>query len=135
MLSSWPGATGEGAAQGAPARAVRRRHLNPAGRPAPAPAGRGRLGQAARFLGLVRVGQFPEGRVPLGGCAKASVLHHAAASRVVLLTTALPAKGTSGAEALRHVSGPGRPVHAVVDILAPDAAARLAAMTAQAPAR
>ncbi len=67
--------------------------------------------------------------------AKASVLYHAAASRVVLLTTALPAKGTSGAEALRHVSGPGRPVHAVVDILAPDAAARLAAMTAQALAR
>ncbi len=67
--------------------------------------------------------------------AKASVLHHAAAGRVVLLTTALPARGTSGAEALRHVSGPGRPVHAVVDVLAPDAAAHLAYVVAAAGSR
>lgn len=52
---------------------------------------------------------------------KASVLREAAAAPLVLLTTDLPAPGSAGAEALKLVCGPGKPVHAVVEMLGPSA--------------
>lgn len=51
---------------------------------------------------------------------KAAVLREAGKTPLVLLTADLPARGSSGAEALKQVTGPiGKPIQAVVDILKP----------------
>jgi hypothetical protein len=49
-------------------------------------------------------------------------------ARLVLLAPGLPPAGGSGAEMLAVVSGPGRPVTAVVDLLARDALVSLCAL-------
>lgn len=60
--------------------------------------------------------------------AKAAVAHEAEPhSRFGVLTVGLPA-GQSGGRALGAVTGSGRPVQAVVDLMADDAPARLAAL-------
>lgn len=46
----------------------------------------------------------------------AAVIHEAAVAPLVVLTTGAPARGSAGAEALRAVTGPGKPVHAVVEM-------------------
>jgi site-specific DNA-methyltransferase (adenine-specific) len=57
---------------------------------------------------------------------KAAVIHAAdPQARLVLLAPGLPAAGGPGAEMLSVACGAGRPVTAVVDLLAPDPAARL----------
>jgi hypothetical protein len=62
---------------------------------------------------------------------RAAVLHAGpAALPLVLLTTDAPARGTPGHQALSVVRGPGRPVVDVVELLAPDDRARLAALAA-----
>jgi site-specific DNA-methyltransferase (adenine-specific) len=48
---------------------------------------------------------------------KAAVLREVASTPLVLLTTDAPTRGSAGAEALKQVTGPERPVHAVVEIL------------------
>ncbi len=58
---------------------------------------------------------------------KAAVLRQAAPdSRLIVLTTDLPPKGSSGASALDAVCGPDRPILDVIDLTADDAAKRLA---------
>jgi site-specific DNA-methyltransferase (adenine-specific) len=47
---------------------------------------------------------------------RAAVLQQAGADPLVLLTTGLPAGGTPAAMALQQVTGPGKPVRAVVDM-------------------
>ena len=60
--------------------------------------------------------------------AKASVAHEAEPDAAfAVLTVGLPA-GPSGGRALDAVTGPGRPLTAVVDLMAPDAVARLVAL-------
>jgi DNA modification methylase len=60
---------------------------------------------------------------------KAAVIHAAdPTARLVLLAPGLPPVGGSGAEMLSVAAGPGRPVTAVVDLLAPDALASLCAL-------
>lgn len=58
---------------------------------------------------------------------KAAVLHEVGGSPLVLLTAGLPSRG-AGAEALERVVGPGKPVHAVIDLLEPEGLTRLAAL-------
>lgn len=61
--------------------------------------------------------------------ATAAVLHEtskAAPVPLILLTTDRPNKGNAGHEALRALSGHGKPVHAVVELLGPSAAGDLA---------
>lgn len=58
--------------------------------------------------------------------AKAAVLREAGDTPLVLLTTDVPEPGRAGAEALKQVVGPGKPVRAVVGLLDPGAAAALA---------
>jgi site-specific DNA-methyltransferase (adenine-specific) len=48
---------------------------------------------------------------------KAAVLQQVGNAPLVLLTTDVPARGGAGAEALRQVTGPKKPVHAVIEIL------------------
>lgn len=48
---------------------------------------------------------------------RAAVLRQGSDRPLVLLTTGLPAAGSAGAAALRQVSGPGKLIHAVVDLL------------------
>ncbi len=50
---------------------------------------------------------------------KAAVLYEVGGPALVLLTTDLPDANSSGAQALRKATGPGRPVFAVVEILLP----------------
>jgi DNA modification methylase len=60
---------------------------------------------------------------------KAAVIHAAdPRARLVLLAPGLPPAGGNSAEMLAVASGPGRPVTAVVDLLAPDALASLCAL-------
>lgn len=51
--------------------------------------------------------------------ARAAVLREGGATPLVLLTTDVPARGSAGAEALNQVTGPGKPVHAVFELLKP----------------
>jgi site-specific DNA-methyltransferase (adenine-specific) len=48
---------------------------------------------------------------------KAAVLREAASAPLVLLTTGAPVRGSAGAEALKQVTGPKKPVHAVIEML------------------
>jgi modification methylase len=48
---------------------------------------------------------------------KAAVLHEVTSAPLVLLTTGAPTRGSAGAEALRQVTGPNKPVHAVIEML------------------
>ncbi|MGH9056553.1 MAG: DNA-methyltransferase [Acidimicrobiales bacterium] len=48
---------------------------------------------------------------------KAAVLHESSDSPLVLLTAGVPARGSAGAQALERMTGEGRPIRAVVDIL------------------
>jgi DNA modification methylase len=48
---------------------------------------------------------------------KAAVLREVASAPLVLLTTDVPMRGSAGAEALKQVTGPKKPVHAVIEIL------------------
>jgi site-specific DNA-methyltransferase (adenine-specific) len=48
---------------------------------------------------------------------KAAVLHEMAGAPLVLLTTGAPVRGSAGAEALKHLTGPKKPVHAVIEML------------------
>jgi hypothetical protein len=50
---------------------------------------------------------------------KAAVLHEASNTPLVLLTTDVPVPGSAGAEALKQVTGPRRPIHAVIAMLTP----------------
>jgi len=60
---------------------------------------------------------------------RAAVLHAADPDRpIVLLTSGLPAARSSAAAALQRVTGPARPLDAVIDLSAPDAADRLAGL-------
>lgn len=63
---------------------------------------------------------------------KAAVLHGAGdpVPPLVVLTTGLPAPGSAGAAALAAVTGPGRPLHAVVELLSPAGRDRLGALAA-----
>jgi site-specific DNA-methyltransferase (adenine-specific) len=49
---------------------------------------------------------------------KAAVLHQVTRAPLVLLTTDLPPRG-SAAEALKELTGPGKPIYAVVEVLKP----------------
>ncbi|HET6965069.1 MAG TPA: site-specific DNA-methyltransferase [Acidimicrobiales bacterium] len=60
--------------------------------------------------------------------ARAAVLAGAGAPPPVVLSTHLPVSGTPGAEALAAVTGPGRPIRAVVGLLDPGAVERLRAL-------
>ena len=60
---------------------------------------------------------------------RASVLHSAGhGGRLVLLTTDRPAPNSAGHRALEAVTGPGKPVHAVIEMEDPDDLGRLAAL-------
>ena len=48
---------------------------------------------------------------------KAAVLREASSTPLVLLTTDVPMHGSPGAEALRQVTGPRKPVHTVIEML------------------
>ena len=48
---------------------------------------------------------------------KAAVLREASSTPLVLLTTDVPMHGSPGAETLRQVTGPRKPVHAVIEML------------------
>jgi site-specific DNA-methyltransferase (adenine-specific) len=48
---------------------------------------------------------------------KAAVLHVVSEAALVLLTTDVPKAGSAGAEALRHVTGPMKPIRAVIEML------------------
>jgi site-specific DNA-methyltransferase (adenine-specific) len=48
---------------------------------------------------------------------KAAVLREISSTPLVLLTTDAPARGSAGAEALKQVTGPRKPIHAVIEIL------------------
>lgn len=52
---------------------------------------------------------------------KAAVLREATGAPLVLLTTGLPPRGSTGTEALRQLTGPDKPVFAVIEVLAPSA--------------
>lgn len=59
---------------------------------------------------------------------RAAVLHEVRGTPVVLLTTEAPAPGSAGAEALRQVTGPKRPIHTVIPILEESGLAELRAL-------
>jgi len=59
---------------------------------------------------------------------KAAVLHSASGHPLVLLTAGVPARGSTGAAALACVTGPGKPVFSVVQMLGADATATLDAL-------
>ncbi len=48
---------------------------------------------------------------------KAAVLHEVGGAPFVLMTTGLPVGGSAGAEALKQLTGPEKPVHAVIEML------------------
>ncbi len=48
---------------------------------------------------------------------KAAVLREVGDRPLVLLTTDLPVRGSAGAEALRQLTGPGKPIHSVIEML------------------
>jgi site-specific DNA-methyltransferase (adenine-specific) len=48
---------------------------------------------------------------------KAAVLREVAHGPLVLLTTGAPVRGSAGAEALKQLTGPKKPVHAVIEML------------------
>jgi hypothetical protein len=58
---------------------------------------------------------------------KAAVLHEAGISqgRLVLLTTDVPPKGSAGASALDVMTGPGKPILQVVELLSAEGQAQL----------
>jgi hypothetical protein len=49
---------------------------------------------------------------------KAAVLHEVSNTPLVLLTTDPPVPGGAGAEVLKQVTGPRKPIHAVIEMLA-----------------
>ena len=61
---------------------------------------------------------------------KAAVLQQGSHTPLLLLTTDLPGPGRPGAKALKRVTGPSKPIHAVIDILRPSALADLQAACA-----
>ena len=56
---------------------------------------------------------------------KAAVLSETGDTPLVLLTTDLPAPGGPGAKALEHLSGPGKPIYEVIEMLEPSAPATM----------
>jgi DNA modification methylase len=48
---------------------------------------------------------------------KAAVLREVGSNPLILLTTGAPVSGSAGAEALKHLTGPKKPVHAVIEML------------------
>jgi hypothetical protein len=60
---------------------------------------------------------------------KAAVLAQTGDAVLVILTTGLPAGGSAGAEALRQVTGPGKSIAAVIDMLAVSAGHELQALS------
>jgi DNA modification methylase len=50
---------------------------------------------------------------------KAAVLREVSSPPLVVLTTDTPPRGSAGAEALKQVTGPRKPIHAVIEILKP----------------
>jgi hypothetical protein len=50
---------------------------------------------------------------------KAAVLREVGNTRLVLLTTDAPARHSAGGEALKQVTGPKKPIHAVIEMLKP----------------
>jgi hypothetical protein len=48
---------------------------------------------------------------------KAAVLREVTSAPFVLLTTGAPTRGSAGAEALKNLTGPNKPVHAVIEML------------------
>ena len=59
---------------------------------------------------------------------KAAVLREVASAPLVLLTTDVPTRGSAGAEALKQVTGPQKPVHAVIEMLKPSGLDNLRAL-------
>jgi hypothetical protein len=49
---------------------------------------------------------------------KAAVLRETTGAPLVLLATGAPVRGSAGAEALKQLTGPEKPVHAVIEMLA-----------------
>ena len=56
---------------------------------------------------------------------KAAVLHESEPDLLILLTTDVPSPGSAGAQALRAVCGPGKPIHTVIRMLDPTDQQRL----------
>ena len=65
---------------------------------------------------------------------KAAVLREAGDAPLVLLTTDLPGKGPA-ADSLKQVVGPGKPIHAVIEMLGPEGVAHLKALQPESPAQ
>jgi site-specific DNA-methyltransferase (adenine-specific) len=63
---------------------------------------------------------------------KAAVLREVSNTPLVMLTTDAPARG-AGAEALKQVVGPTKPIHAVIEMLKPTGLERLTALCREAP--
>ena len=61
---------------------------------------------------------------------KVAVLQQGSLTPLLLLTTDLPGPGSPGAKALKRLTGPSKPIHAVIDILKPSALADLQAVSA-----
>ncbi|MBO0728728.1 MAG: site-specific DNA-methyltransferase, partial [Acidimicrobiaceae bacterium] len=59
---------------------------------------------------------------------KAAVLRETSATPLVLLTTGTPDRGSPGAEALRHMTGPTKAIRDVVNIVEPPAVEHLRAL-------
>jgi DNA modification methylase len=59
---------------------------------------------------------------------KAAVLRSVSSTPLILLTTGTPSSGSTGAEALKQVTGPGKPVYAVIEMLSNDGARALHAL-------
>ena len=60
---------------------------------------------------------------------KAAVLRELGNTRLVLLTTDTPTAGSAGAEALKQVCGPKKPIHAVIEMLEASAPQDLQALS------
>jgi hypothetical protein len=58
---------------------------------------------------------------------RAAVLRQVSDTPLVVLTTGVPGRGP-GAEALRQVVGPGKPIHCLVEMVKPEAIAQLGAL-------
>ncbi|MGH9304681.1 MAG: DNA methyltransferase [Acidimicrobiales bacterium] len=61
---------------------------------------------------------------------KAGVLHEVGRTPFVLLTAGVPPRGAAGSEALHRVTGEGRPIHAVIEMIEPSGQEELRALCA-----
>ncbi|MHB1533222.1 MAG: DNA-methyltransferase [Acidimicrobiales bacterium] len=66
---------------------------------------------------------------------KAAVIREVSTTPLVLLTTDAPVRASAGAEALKHLVGPKKPIHAVVEMLRPPGLEELRALCEGKPPR